>query len=128
MVQEEKLSQLLESQCKQHESILLAYIGHSANGSVIARYKAIDASTSRMGMHTAEVWRACRRLHGTLPDMTESIQFTSTSKTERIVAQKLEGTPYYLAFTMKATISFQETALCFKQLMKLSKEFLTSLS
>ncbi|MCA9836737.1 MAG: hypothetical protein KC422_07475 [Trueperaceae bacterium] len=127
MVQEEKLSQLLETHCKEHESILLAFIGHSANGSVVARYKSIDASSSRMGMHAAEVWRACRRLHGVLPDMTESIQFTSTSKTERIVAQKLTDTPYYLAFVMQASVSFQETARTFKVLMKQTKEFLLSL-
>lgn len=127
MVQEEKLSQLLETQCKQQESILLAYIGHSANGSVIARYKSVDVSTSRMGMHSAEIWRACRRLHSTLPDMTESIQFTSTSKTERIVAQKLSDTPYYLTFVIKANVSFQETAVTFKQVMKLTKAFFASL-
>lgn len=119
---EEDLSQLLKDYCTPQQAILLAYIGHSADGSIVARYKTLEASSSRMGMHSAEIWRACRRLHSNLPDMTESIQFTSTSKTERIVAQKLSDSPYYLAFVIKASSSFQETALVFKQLIKISKD------
>ena len=118
MVQEDTLTLLLKEHCEPHKDILLAYIGHGADGSVVSEYQSLEASMPRMGMHTAEVWRACRRLHSVLPYKTESIQFTSTSKTERIVAQKVSGTPYYLAFVLDAKAHFNETAKVFKEVMK----------
>jgi len=127
MVQEETLGRMLEEHCQANTDIWLAYIGHSGNGAVVARYKAIDASISRMGMHSAEVWRACRRLHSVLPDKTESIQFTSTSKTERIVAQKIASTPYYLAFVIAARASSQETSLVYKQVMRAVQSLVSEL-
>lgn len=118
MVQEDTLTHLLQENCGASKDIMLAYIGHSGDGSVIASYQSLDDGTARMGMHSAEVWRACRRLHATLPHKTESVQFTSTSKTERIVAQKVSGTPYYVAFVLEAKAQFNETALIFKEVMK----------